>query len=360
MELDKIGAEVAPSKKQRELGIEILRILAMLLIVCQHFMNHGGFLKNADGNTFFLNLLNVLFSPSVNVFVLISGYFSASTTKFRASRTIELWLQVFFYSLSTIPLAMLAGANVSNDYVYQSFLPVTNKIYWFFSTYFVLALITPFLARLIGTISKKEHIALIGGVFLVGYLSTRFEIKTVFSLNYGYGILWFMMLFIVGAYFKKHPISIKKPILLVIYTVTVLLQLLFKYELNDTSRILIKLIYSDTNYNQPLTLIASICLLLLFLGIKSNGGRLHKAIIYVSSCTFGVYLFHESPIIRNIIYSSVFETQNYWGRPYSVLIVIAFALATFAAGVALESLRKLIFYLIKLLISFIKKEAATE
>ena len=156
-------------KKTRELGIEVLRILAMFFIVCQHFLNHGGFYNNAQGNTIFLNLINVLFAPAVNVFVLISGYFSVNSTKFRARKTLFLWLQVLFYSLACIPLAKLFGAEINAKYVKESFLPVINNKYWFFTTYFIMSFITPLLAKTVGVLCKKEHLAVVLGVFLIGY-----------------------------------------------------------------------------------------------------------------------------------------------------------------------------------------------
>lgn len=349
----------AVMKKTRELGVEILRILAMFFIVCQHFLNHGGFYDNAQGNKIFLNLVNVLFAPAVNVFVLISGYFSVRSTKFRARKTCLLWLQVLFYSLACIPLAKLLGAEIDAKYVRQSFLPVIHNKYWFFTTYFVMCFITPLLAKLIESLSKREHFAVVFGVFLVGYLSTRFDIGTVFSLNGGYGVFWFIMLFFIGAFLKKYPLKINKSILAVVYAIMIGLQLLFKYKMNDTSKLLVKLVYNSTGYLQPLTLLASVCLLLLFLGIETHGGWFGKLLTYLSSCTFGVYLFHEEPAIRSVLYN-LFHTQAYWSSSFSVLIVLAFSAITFACGVAIESVRKEIFVLITKTFSRIKNKKERE
>lgn len=217
--------------------------------------------------------------------------------------------------------------------------------------------IAPFLSRLINAMSKKEHLGFIGAIFILSYVSTRFDIKAIMSLNYGSCLLWFIMLFMVGAYFKKYSFKINKAIPLIIYLLTVSLQILFKYEFRDTTQFIFKLIYNDTAYNQPLTLLASICLLLLFVGIESKDTGLHKAIIYTGNCTFGIYLFHDAPIVRSVIYSQVFYTQNYWGTSYAALLVIAFALIVFTGGLILESIRRLLFFLIKKAVSFIRKEA---
>ncbi len=342
----------------RDLGVEIIRIIAMLLIVCQHFLNHGAFLKNAGENEFFLNLIHVLFAPSVNVFVLITGYFSANTRKLKVKRGVELWIQVLFYSLATLPIASLLGATVTDAYVLTRFAPIIYRYYWFFSAYFVLFLLTPYLSAMLSAITKKQHLALVLGIFLFSYLSTRFDIGKVLSLGNGYSVLWFIMLFCVGAYLRKYPIRLNRIYPLMLYVVTVIVHMVFRYYLNDTTKLVNKLIYSGTNYDQPLTLLAAVAIFLTFCGIKSNGSRLHRFICYIGSCTFGVYLFHEAPVLRGLIYEKIFTTSNYWGHPQAALIVIAFATLTFIAGCIMETLRKLLFGLVKLAYARIKREMA--
>ena len=63
--------------KTRQAGLEILRIISILLITCVHMLNYGGFLKNAGSNEelLILRFLYSLFVVAVNVFVLICGYF---------------------------------------------------------------------------------------------------------------------------------------------------------------------------------------------------------------------------------------------------------------------------------------------
>lgn len=345
----------ANERPARDLGVEIARIIAMMLIVCQHFLNHGGFLKNAGENEFFLNLIHVLFAPSVNVFVLISGYFGCNTRKLKVKRGLELWLQVLFYSLATLPIASLLGATATDEYVLKSFAPIIHRYYWFFSAYFVLFLLTPYLSAMLGAISKKQHLGLVIGIFVFAYLSTRFTIGKVLSLGNGYSVLWFIMLFCVGAYLRKYPIKLKRIYPLTIYALTVIVHMVFRYYLNDTSKLVNMLIYTNTGYEQPLTLFAAICIFLTFCGIKSNGSRLHRFVCYIGGCTFGVYLFHEAPIFRELIYEKIFTTSNYWGHPQAALIVIAFAALTFIAGCVMETLRKLIFALIKLFFTRIKR-----
>jgi len=343
-------------QKARELGVEILRILAMLLIVAQHLLNHGGFLKNADGHTLFLNLINVLFAPAVNVFVLITGYFSANTKKIKLSKVVTLWLQVLFFSVLMLSLSETLGISVNAKTVFRSFMPVINKSYWFFSAYIVLLLLTPYLSAMLSAIDQKRHILLVIGIFVLAFLSSRFGMQSVIALENGYSIPWFCMMFIVGAYFRKYPVKINKFLIFAIYLLTVFLQMFFKYHFNDTSKFWIAMIYNSTDYTQPLTMIAAICLLLLFLNIQSNGGKIHRFIIYISSCTFGVYLFHEAPTFRKYLYQSLLKTQEHWGKPESVLYLLLFAIIIFVAGCTVESIRQLLFNTVKKLFTYFRSK----
>ena len=344
------------ARPEKDLGIELIRIIAMLLIVCQHFMNHGGFLKNAGENEFFLNLLHVLFAPAVNVFVLITGYFGVNTRGLKIKKGAELWLQVLFYSLAMLPIAYALGASISNEYVYASFAPIIHRYYWFFSAYFILFLTIPFLSAMLNGITQKQHLALICGIFVCAYLSSRFDINKVLSFAGGYSIIWFMMLFCIGGYLRKYPIKVKRIYLIALYMFTVVIHMVFRYYLNDTSKLVEKLVYCSTDYTEPLTLLAAVCLFLIFRGIKSNGTILHRFICYIGSCSFGVYLFHETPKIRSVLYTKVFNTPKFWGHPQAALIVIGFAILTFTAGCVIETFRKQLFTIIKLIIARIKKE----
>lgn len=66
-------------KKSRNCAFDIARIVAMFLIVCSHFLGHGGFIRNMTGANFvFGRILTSLFNPSVTY-----SYSSAHTSLVR-------------------------------------------------------------------------------------------------------------------------------------------------------------------------------------------------------------------------------------------------------------------------------------
>ena len=74
-------------KKDRQLNYELLRILAMLMIVCLHYLSKGGFLgvparEQISVSGYAAWLIEAFCLVAVNVYVLISGYFGGvSETK---------------------------------------------------------------------------------------------------------------------------------------------------------------------------------------------------------------------------------------------------------------------------------------
>ena len=69
-------------KNNRQLNYEILRIVAMLMIVCLHYLSKSGLLGNPSRanmtlTAYFAWFIEAFCLVAVNVYVLISGYFGA-------------------------------------------------------------------------------------------------------------------------------------------------------------------------------------------------------------------------------------------------------------------------------------------
>ena len=91
--------------KARQANIELLRIIAMLMVVTLHYLIKGQAAISLEQDTGILNLLlwflKAMCIVTINVYVLISGYFLVEA-KWKLSRLLTLWLQVMFYSLGVV------------------------------------------------------------------------------------------------------------------------------------------------------------------------------------------------------------------------------------------------------------------
>lgn len=351
-------------KEKRQLNYELLRIIAMMMIVCLHCLSKGGLLgdsarpdMNATGYVAWL--IEAFCLVAVNCYVLISGYFGASEVKKEISikRPFRIWKQVLFYSLAIGILAMAAGLQEFDIYqIFQYVFPLVTEHYWFATSYVVLCLFMPFLNAGIEMLEKKVFQGLLGGMLLIFCIA-----KTVIPMQlpwdkYGYDAYWFVVLYLTGAYIKRYGIKVinSRVKALCIYFVGeaaifvsfVVLRFLFF----GTGSLGEFLQYAYT-YNHLFCYIGAIGLFMAFGSYASSNDvassdagkieRFRKPIGLMASATFGVYLIHEHVNIRDkwgLLVDA--ETILDWSVPMFVLWLVTTVLIIYAVCTLIELFRQ--------------------
>lgn len=82
--------------KKRRANLELLRVIAMIMIVTMHLVNHGGMIDLAESGTASYYIawgLLGLGIPSINIYILISSYFLVES-RFSSWRLLKLGMQV--------------------------------------------------------------------------------------------------------------------------------------------------------------------------------------------------------------------------------------------------------------------------
>lgn len=317
--------------KERNSSIELLRILAMIMIVFHHFAVHGGFdwsIQNSLSiSHFWYNLIFMGGKIGVDVFVLISGFFLIKNNdyKFNFKRIFKFWGQLFFYSIIiSIIFSFMGIIHLEvKDYI-RIFFPISFSGWWFASTYFVLYLIHPFLNKLLYALDKKQYQKLL--VLLVICWSV---IPTFITSEYeGNNLLWFITLYCISGYARIHGFNPKfnakhyLMLFLVIASLTYLSSIAFvilgiKYSIFAS--------HSTYFYgqNKLSVLLISLTLFMTFINIKM---KYHKWINVIASATFGVYLIHENGYIRTFLWNDVFKNNQFQESlmliPYSIICVV--------------------------------------
>ena len=95
---------------ERNSSLELLRILAMIMIVFHHFAVHGGFVYDYSVLTiprFWVNFISMGGKIGVDVFVLISGYFLVVDREpvINVRRIFKFWFQIYFYSIIIVGIS---------------------------------------------------------------------------------------------------------------------------------------------------------------------------------------------------------------------------------------------------------------
>ena len=295
--------------KKRNSSIELLRIVCMIMIVTLHSLGFTGLLTNYKDFSFngaIIWILEVLSFVAVNCYVLISAYFMCDKkTSFK--KNIKLWTQVFFYSVLFLIIGLVLKIDMSNYEKIKYLLPFSMRVYWFPVVYMLLTLLSPIITLLIKNLNKKQFIyLLIINAITFSIIPYLFQINDNFNFGGGYGIVWFINLYLIAGYLKRHfdINKLKKKTCLFTYIGMNLLTYLIFIIVHETR---IPYFSPDLFYTYPfiLILISSVALFLMFLKIEIKNEKIEKVIIFLSSLTFGVYLIHEHPLVRSRLWGSL-------------------------------------------------------
>ena len=161
-------------KPGRNMGIELLRIVAMFSVVCLHVLGCGGVYTNAEHAAYQVSwLMEIATYYAVDCYAIISGYvgYSEEERKYRYSRYVSVWLQVAFYNfvITLIASYMLPGTQNATT-IAMALLPVSTNAYWYFGAYTGLFFVIPWINKFVRGCRNKQmngYVALLFGVFSV-------------------------------------------------------------------------------------------------------------------------------------------------------------------------------------------------
>lgn len=352
-------------KKARQLNFEILRIVAMLMIVGLHYLGKGGALtpvkQEFTVNSYIAWIVEAFCYVSVNIYVLISGYFGSGST-FSLRKIARLWTQVLFYSVILGLLMVTVTGNWRYMDVYTMFgylFPIVTDHYWFATAYIILYIMMPFLNAGFERLDQKSIKAIL--LLLLAFLSVA---KSVLPMNLpldraGYDILWFVCLYLTGAYIREYRISFLKRRLhgLVLYVVCALatfagmLVLRMLYMERGMFENLISYTYS---YNHILCFLGAVGLFIACdrrrEGAENGDTKvgIRKRMIYsIAGATFGVYLIHEHVNVRYLWPRLLMCEAVLEASPVVFVLHMGMAvLSMFALCTAVELMRQKIFQIL--------------
>lgn len=98
-----------------------------------------------------------------------------------------------------------------------------------------------------------------------------------------------------------------------------------------------KYLYAEMN-----TVTAITCSVLLFLGFRNLKIRNNPKINKIAGCTFGVYLFHDHPLIRDVIWVDLLGNRDHIDESLFPLRLILSIIGVFLIGTVLEYCRQII------------------
>jgi surface polysaccharide O-acyltransferase-like enzyme len=321
-----------------------------------HYLKKGGALDTGYGSE--INTISWVLEAfcivAVNCYMFITGYFLIKS-KFSIIKILKLWGQVLFYSITIYLIFLFTNIidfNIKDMIV--SFMPIITKEYWFVTVYILLYLLSPYLNILIYNLSKKQFKTLIGIMLFVFCICTTF-LPSSFTLDTtrGYGIIWFVCLYFIGAYIRLHFDGKSKINILnfLLYFIITILVIVSRFIITDICNIFnVNTAYNLKfyEYNSITILLSSIFLFLFFKNLNINSNIIKTTVLKIAPLTLGVYLIHEQSNMRIILYKNILNTSNYLDNNFFVIISITSSILIFIICIFVEFLRNnLVIYLSK-------------
>ncbi len=336
---------------KRNHGIDLLRMVSMLMVAVLHVLGQGGVLAASGALSWRHGLCWLLEAAAfcaVDCYALISGYVGTGR-KFRISGIALLWLRVVFWTLiiTTVTLVIAPELVGIRQYV-RAVLPVTMKQYWYFTSYFCVFFLMPFLDSAVENLPRRLMtflLAALAVIFTILPLAARTDL---FGAASGYTPVWLAVLYLFGAYARKYELleklrGVKALALFVLFTLATLAVKLAGEALG-ISRFDPGFLYS---YTSPTVLAAAICLLGFFASLRIGDGA-GRAISFLAPTAFSVYLIHTHPLVWMYLLENRFVSLAELPAPLCALAVLGCALTIFAVCSALDLLRELLFRALKL------------
>ena len=199
---------------KRQANYELLRILAMLMVVVMHFLSHTGALPAAGAGRLpgereiFGVLLESFCIVAVNVYVLLSGFF-LSEKAFSFRRLGRLWLQILFYTLLIPPALALLGKLSWREaldpyHLWTCLFPVESGHYWFATAYVVMLLFSPLLNAAVRALSRRQLKAVVLCLLAFFCFGKSLSVLPFGTDRYGYDFGWFCCLYLIAAYLRRY------------------------------------------------------------------------------------------------------------------------------------------------------------
>lgn len=336
---------------QRQSSIELLRIIAMFLVLGIHadFLALGtpdiDEFRTSSISTVVRVFIESLTVVCVNVFVLISGWFGIYPKIKSVSKFI---FQCLFFLIGIYVIMYIAGdgpkgvmANV--EYFFM------NDGYWFVKSYAVLMIVAPVLNYFAENTSRKLFLTVLICFFSFQAIYGGWISHSADFFADGYSAMSMIGLYLLARYIKKYPsklTSLKRWQYLCLYILIAIIMTV----LSIASIVWFPPLYSDMIVNKlvvcyvnPFTIFASLFLFLFFAKLEFYS----KTINWIASSCFAVYLLHSNTLIFDKFLITVqFLFANNSGIK-ALFLIFLFLIGVYIVSVLVDKIRLICWKCIK-------------
>lgn len=319
----------------------------LVLLLHANYLSIGApvYGETPKGEFFVRNLIEVVPFIAVNVFILISGYFSIRPS---VKSVANLLFCCFFYSVGIRLIYMLlpkeGGASLFD--FWSSFLFISNSV-WFVADYLMLMIFAPMLNAFVEKVSNRTCLGTLVLMLVFAFYFGLFKGKLVEYIS-GFSFVTFILVYMIGRVLNRNrewlQAHVKQYMVLAGYLIGVLgfyaMVIVagykghgFYYYLDHlgTSRIF--------TYTNPFVILSAACFFWFFAQKEFFSNRVNT----LAKSTFAILLIHSNPVaifFYNRYFRFLYESLNF---PLYLLTMVGSCVVFFALSIIVDQVRLFIY-----------------
>lgn len=325
--------------------MELLRIVAMFLVLLLHCnysvigpVSQSEVISDSIGS-FIRILTEQLCLCCVNIFVLISGWFSI---KFTFKGVCSLFFQVFTLVIAVCVVLIPFSPNIPYKDIFKVF--YMGSYYWFIPSYLILFVFSPVLNVFVENTDR----VLIERV-LLGFFFLEFALGWLFDWEHfglGYSGISFMGLYLMARFLNKFKYKLFittrcKSFYLGVYLLCSIIPATITFY---TIRYM-NYGFNQLSYTSPFVIGASVSMLLLFSKFEFES----KFVNWIAASSFSMYLIQLHPMIWPIWTSNMNDLyKSIGGGKYLIVSLLSCAVLGGGICVLIDQIRIKMWNIIKI------------
>ena len=324
----------------RNSSIELLRIIAMFMILAHHFIVHNGYdvlkLPLGPERIFFQLVMAGGGKVGVVIFFSISAWFFLDKEQTIKSNLKRVWImerELLFWSLILVTFYLVFDrADLGMKLMVKSVMPLSMGLWWYATAYAIFLALLPFLAKGLKALGRKYHLALASTVLVIWGLTSF--IPGMIGISDGF--FGFIYLFILISAYKWYlrPLSIKQTWALtavgvgfvLLYTAASTVLGLFGIN---------KGIFITGDWKLPVVTIG-FGMFLLFDRVTFHSRIINR----IAQSAFAVYLITDYAASEKLLWTRLFNLQDLYQQPLAILQILGILLAIYAICTLLDFIRQ--------------------
>lgn len=342
-------ADTEPRKMVRQSGIELLRIIAMYLIVAHHMVVHNSFDFLGQPNSFRKVTLSLFeYAPGkigIALFFIASAWFLSSGTSSLKKTCRKIWIlerEILFWSIAALILQFIFDpTSVRLQQIVMALFPTITQLWWYTTCYALFLGFLPFISVSLRNLGRRSHkkllivmIAVWGCASFVPYA----------ELNIGLNLIGFVYVYTLVTYYRWYMLRIDDKTITIVacicavmlLTWSISLELLYSYLQADEYQALSRVM--DREWSLPI-LGLSFGIFIVFSRMQFHS----RVINAIASLTLGVYLITDHPFVRDILWTHWFAFEKYYQTRFPIVYFLSIVTLVFIGTLVLEAIRKSIY-----------------